>query len=99
MSGKFRCFAVTELFKYEYAPGQENIFPLWKREFTYATKEMKLEGYTGIAIFGPNQESFLNIFLDKPKYKILYKSKKCVNPNYKSDNGRNTIVIFEEGEK
>lgn len=95
MSGKFRCFAVTELFYIKEDPGQDHI-PKWKRRWESFVKNKTLEGFTGVVIFGPNQEDFLKIFLNSNVYKILFQSKKCVNPNYRSSPGRNTIVIFEE---
>lgn len=95
MSGKFRCFAVTELFSTKEAPDQDNI-PKWNRRWERFVKDETLEGYTGIVIFGPDQEQYLEIFLNSNVYKILFQSKKCVNPNYRDSPGRNTVVIFEE---
>lgn len=95
MSGKFRCFAVTELFYTKEAPNQEDT-PKWARRWESFVKNKTLEGHTGIVIFGPKQEDRLKIFLNSNVYKILFQSKKCVNPNYESSPGRNTIVIFEE---
>lgn len=96
MSGKFHCFAVSDLFSSREIPGQKDIFPMWRRNWEYYVEKKELNGNTGIVIFGPGQDNMLKIFLDNPVYKILYQSKKCVNPNYRSSPGRNTIVIFEE---
>lgn len=100
MSGEFRLLHVTLMFTSREKPGQEEVFPVWSRDWEYVTKDNITDGgKTCVAIFGPNQEKYLNTFLESNKYKIVYKSKKCVNPNYRDSGPRNTVVIFESKDK
>ena len=80
MTGKFRCFHVGAFFH-------------WR---TKEVQKVPLGQETGILIFGPTQGDYLRRFTESGVYNILFVSKKCVNPNYKNDGGRNTVVIFEE---
>lgn len=73
----------------------------WDMVYKYVPKDKDyysnvLEGRTGVAIFGPTQDPYLEAFL-KADVKILFKSKKCVNPNHKGylPEQRNTVVVFE----
>lgn len=95
MSGNFKCLGVGFSFSTYELPNQSDIVP-WRRQWGYKTKENLARNDTCIIIFGPSQDKQLEAFLKDDLYKILYKSKKCVNPNYKNTGGRNTVVIFEE---
>ena len=64
----------------------------------YCCEKSPLDGNTGVLVFSKTQLHLLKILKESGKYSILYESKPCVNPNYKYDGPRNTVVIFEEKE-
>lgn len=99
MPGKFLLFAAGTLITTKPDPSDNRA--TWNRRLIYVPNSKKfyqdrLNGRTGIAIFGPTQDTYLEAFL-KAEVKILFKSKKCVNPNHKgySPEQRNTVVVFE----
>lgn len=100
MPGKFLLFGAGNLVSSAY-DSSDNDLPPWRRQVICVPKSKKffqdsLQGRTGVAIFGPTQDSWLEAFL-KSEVKILFKSKKCVNPNHKgyAPAQRNTVVVFE----
>jgi len=99
MPGKFLLFTAGTLITSKPDPSDNRT--TWGRRFIYVPNskkfyQEKLNGRTGIAIFGPTQDPYLEVFL-KAEVKILFKSKKCVNPNHKgyAPEQRNTVVVFE----
>jgi hypothetical protein len=53
------------------------------------------ESPTALAIFGPDQDNDLELFLEQYKGVVVYVSPKCVNLGYDTP-PRNTVVIFED---
>lgn len=101
MLGKFYLSSVSRLVESMYDP-KDTSLPAWNRKIVYKAMTREnyselLKGRTGVAIFGPAQDAYLDAF-EKAPVKILYKSKKCVNPNHRGQSPaqRNTVVVFEE---
>lgn len=101
MLGKFYLSSVSRLVESMFDP-KDTSFPIWNRKIIYKARSREyyselLKSRTGVAIFGPSQDVYLEAF-EKAPVKILYKSKKCVNPNHRGQapEQRNTVVVFEE---